>query len=235
MSGPVAFVFAMPMELTPLAKRMSLRRERVGGSEVRAGRLGERDVVAVVTGMGTELATRGTRCMLDAISPERVLVVGITGAVDDETPIGTLVLPEVVVNGETGDEFRPAPLGVMWTTNRLTPAHELPALRARGVVALDMETAAVARCCEERGIPWSVFRVISDRATDGSVGEEVFALSNQDGTPNLPRVMRYLLRHPHHVPRLARLARGSSVATRGAVDAALDALASAGPPGPSGS
>ena len=73
----------------------------------------------------------------------------------------------------------------MWTTNGLTTRpSDLEALLAQGVVSLDMETAAIAELCEARGIPWSVFRVISDRASDGTVDEEVFHLSNQDGTPN---------------------------------------------------
>jgi len=229
--SPVAFICAMPMELKPLAKRLQLRKDRVAGVEVRSGTLGSREVVAIVTGMGTELATRGTQRLLNAITPERVVVVGITGAVENETPIGALILPELVVNSETGSEHRPHPLGdgtprgTMWTTNVITPAHELPALRARGVVALDMETAAIAACCEPLGIPWSVFRVISDRASDGSVGEEVFAMSNQDGTPNPRAVLRYLLRHPHHVPRLATLAKGARLATERAADAAIAAVA----------
>ena len=181
--------------------------------------------------MGPELATRGTERLLGAITPERGVGVGITGAVENDTPIGALILPEVVVNSETGSEHRPAPLGggthhgTMWTTNVITPAHELPALRARGVVALDMETAAIAACCEQRGIPWSVFRVISDRASDGSVVDEVFAMSNQDGTPNPRAVIRYVLRHPHHGPRLAKLAKGAKLATTRAADAAIAAVA----------
>ena len=33
-------------------------------------------------------------------------------------------------------------------------------------------------------MPWSVFRAVSDRATDGSVDDEVFRLSRPDGTPD---------------------------------------------------
>lgn len=232
MAAPIAFICAMPMELKPLAKRLQLRRTTVGGVEVRAGAIGRRDVVAIVTGMGTELATRGTERLLDAIRPERVVVVGITGAVENETPIGALILPERVVNSETGSEHRPHPLGdgnhsgVLWTTNVITPAHELPALRARGVIALDMETAAIAACCEPRDIPWSVFRVISDRASDGTVVEEVFQMSNQDGTPNPRAVIRYVLRHPHHVPRMAKLGQQVRMATERAADATIAAVAS---------
>ena len=61
--------------------------------------------------MGTDAGHRETERLLGAVTPDRVVVFGITGAVENETPIGTLILPEVVVNSETGEEFRPAPLG----------------------------------------------------------------------------------------------------------------------------
>jgi nucleoside phosphorylase len=180
--------------------------------------------------MGTDLATKSTEALLDAVDVERVIVHGITGALENDTPIGALIVPEVVVHSETGAEPRPdqlggvSPKGTMWTTNVLiTGRDELAALRERGVVSLDMETAAIAESCERRDIPWSVFRVISDRASDGSVDEEVFKMSNQDGSPNPAAVAKYFLRHPNHVPRMAKLAKGAKLATEAAADAAITA------------
>jgi adenosylhomocysteine nucleosidase len=157
-------------------------------------------------------------------------VFGITGAGENETPIGTLVLPEVVVNSATGSEHRPAPLGggtprgKMWTTDELhTDLDFIAGLRQQGVVSLDMETAVIAESCERRQIPWSVFRAISDRATDGTLDEEVFKLSNQDGTPNPPAILRYFLKHPQRIPRMMQLAKGAMLATKTAADAAIRA------------
>jgi adenosylhomocysteine nucleosidase len=229
-SGRLAFICAMPMELSPLVKKLSLEKTVIAGVKVHAGRLDDREVVAVVTGMGTKLAREGTERLLDAVPVERVAVVGITGAVENETPIGTLVLPEVVVNSATGAEYRPEPLGAgtpsgkMWTgDDLLVDPDVLAGLRSKGVVSLDMETAVIAECCERRGIPWSVFRVISDRATDGSVDEEVFRLSNQDGTPNRRAILRYFAKHPARIPKMARLAKGATLATKAAADAAIRA------------
>ena len=229
-----AFVFAMPMELQPLSRKLRLQKETIGGLQVRTGTLAGHDVVAVATGMGTKLAAEGTERLLDAVDVGRVVVVGITGAISDDTPIGTLILPEVVVNSATGAAFRPAPLvdrpasGTMWTTDELlTDPAVLRGLRDDGVVSLDMETAAIAEVCERRGVPWSVVRVISDRAHDGSVDAEVFGLSNQDGTPNGKAVARYLLRHPNRVPGLVKLGRGANRARTKAVDIAVDAVARA--------
>ncbi|MBV8952370.1 MAG: hypothetical protein JOZ99_15965, partial [Actinobacteria bacterium] len=157
-------------------------------------------------------------------------VVGITGAVENVTPIGTLVIPEIVVHSGTGVEYAHTPLGdhdahgVMWTTDELiTELDVIAGLRARGVVSLDMETAAIAEVCEREGIPWSVFRVVSDRASDGSVDEEVFHMSNQDGSPNPRAVARYFLTHPGRIPQMMRLARGAKLATEHAADVAIDA------------
>jgi nucleoside phosphorylase len=222
----------MPLELEPLVRALALTETQVSGVTMYEGSLDGRDVIATVTGLGTALATAGTRRLLDALPVRWVLVVGITGALENETPIGHLVLPEIVVNSETGREFRPAPLangtpsGKMWTTNGLTTdQRDLSSLLADGVVSLDMETAAIAELCESRNIPWSVFRVISDRASDGSVDDEVFHLSNQDGTPNREAIERYMAEHPERLPLLAQMAENANLATRTAVDAAIEACA----------
>jgi nucleoside phosphorylase len=230
--GRIAFVFAMPLEIEPLVRKLSLTETEIGGVPMYAGTIEEREIVAVVTGMGTALATAGTQRLLDALSIRWVLVVGITGALENDTPIGTLVNPAIVVNSETGREFTPAPLangtptGKMWTTNGLTTdARDLTALLADGVVSLDMETAAIAELCDARGIPWSVFRVISDRASDGSVDDEIFHLSNQDGTPNAAAIEQYIAEHPERLEHLAAMAENANLATHTAVDAALEACA----------
>jgi len=230
--GRIAFIFAMPIELAPLVRKLSLTETEIGGVPVHTGAVNGREIIAIVTGMGLELATAGTRRLLDAVPVKWVLVVGITGALESETPIGALMNPEIVVNSETAKEFRPAPLvdgtpaGRMWTTNGLTTqARDLEALRAQGVISLDMETAAIAELCDARGIPWSVFRTISDRANDGTVTEEVFRLSNQDGTPNPEAIAKYMKEHPEKVPLLAKMADDANLATHNAVDAAVDACA----------
>ncbi|BBY08906.1 hypothetical protein MNVI_42240 [Mycobacterium noviomagense] len=170
--------------------------------------------------------------LLDAVDVERVIVVGIAGAIDDETPIGTLVLPELVVNGADRSQYLPKPLplgdghGTMWTTDDVLVDPAVHArLRARGVVALDMETAAIAKVCDERGMPWSVVRAISDRATDATVDADVVGLCHPDGRVNYSAVARYVIGRPGALPRLVRLARGSRLAIERATDAAIRGLA----------
>src|SRR4051794_27289589 len=157
--APIAFVTAMPMEQRPLAKALHLTRTTIAGTPARTGSLDRAPVVAVVTGMGTALAAAGVERLFDALTPRGVLMVGIAGAVDDDTPIGSLVVPARVVDASSGRSYEHEPVGttghgVLWTTDGITSVDHLAALRDRGVVALDMETAAVAEACEHRGVPW---------------------------------------------------------------------------------
>lgn len=222
--GTLALLCAMPMELKPLVRRLGLQPEQRRGVAVHAGHLGPHPIVAAATGMGPGLATSSTERLLTATTVSRVLVFGITGAVDDDIEVGTVVRPALVVDAASGREHRPDVLddepvaGTMWTTNVITPPSELPALRAKGVLCLDMETAAIAQSCERRSIPWSVHRAISDRATDGPLVADAFSLAHQDGSPDWPAVTRYFVRHPRRIPAMARLGRGTRLATERAVD-----------------
>jgi adenosylhomocysteine nucleosidase len=220
-------VCAMPMELRALRRLVRLRKTPLGY----AGRIGDRQVAAAVTGVGTALARAATYRLLAEVDVEWVIVVGIAGAIGNQIPIGTLVLPQLVVNGADGSEHRPTPLrvgtpyGKLWTTDELLldPVQHAD-LRADGVLALDMETAAVAKVCDERGVSWSVVRAISDRAGDRSVDAEIVGLSHPDGRPNFSAVARYLVRHPGALPRLVRLGKGAKLAAARAAETAINAL-----------
>lgn len=219
----IAFVCAMPMELRPLRRRLRLRKTELGY----AGRVGDRGVIAVVCGIGTARARATTLRLLDEVDVDRVIVVGIAGGIERRTPLGTLIVPEWVVDAADGSRYRPAPLGsgtargTLWTSDVLildSAAHA--DLRAQHVAALDMETAAIARVCETRCTPWSVVRAISD--LPGDVDARIAALTRPDGTPDVRAAIGYLLRHPG--TRLFRLARGSRLAANRAAEAAVLAL-----------
>ncbi len=228
----------MPMELKPLKRRLGLRRSRLGTLDTFEGILDGRPVVAIVTGMGTVAAADHVTTLLDAVEVALVVVVGIAGSVEPNAVIGSLVLPEFVVDEDTGTRRRPTRLGSgeqrgsMWTSNSLiSDPTVIDELVADGVVALDMETGAIAGVCEDRGIPWSVFRCISDRVEDGTVDDELLALSKPDGSPDLRAAISYVVKHPARIPRLARTAREAKLATERAAKSAVDAVSAPPPPG----
>lgn len=223
----VAVFAPMPSELRPVVRAFGLTRSSTDAHESHGGTIGEVDVVAVTTGMGTALATSAAEGLLDTHAVDHVLVVGIAGGVTAQ--IGDLLVPETVVDGASGAEYRAHAFGAIALSGKVSTSDEfivdrarLDALAAAGVSAVDMETAAVAAVCEGRAVPWTAFRVISDMAAESE--EAILGLANPDGSPNAGAALWYLARKPWRVPYLARLGRDSGRAARAAANAALEAV-----------
>ena len=222
-SQTVGVVIAMPSEMTPFRRAAGLQPEADGDGRRYVGTVGDNDVVAVVSGMGTALAATATERLLDGVAVDRVVMIGICGGVD--VPVGTMIVPAVVIHGVTDAEHRPAPLstlpadGVLWTSDSMTGEGDLGWLRERGIVGVDMETAAVGAVCEARGIPWSAIRVVSDPVGPPGADEEIFGLAHLDGSPNFRAVARYLFPRFWRIGRLLRLAKGAKQASNAAANA----------------
>jgi len=223
----------MASELRPVIRLLGLARAPAGPPDLFVGSTGSVELVATRTGIGMRAAARCTEALLAQASPDWVVVVGIAGGIGPEVGIGDLIVPASVRNLETGDTLRPAPLagpvprGVLGSRDRLLESpSEARSLQEMGLVAIDMETAAVAGVCDARGCRWSVFRAISDRADDGTTDAAVFGLAAPDGTPDLAAVARFVLRRPARIPQLVRLARGAAIAARVAAEAAAGAIRS---------
>ena len=194
------------------------------------GRVGNADIVATKTGIGTALATSATERLLGLGDFDRVMVVGIAGGVGPTVGIGDLVIPEVVVDGPTGNEYRPAPIdgppargSIVTSDDFIVDPDRLEQLIARGVIAVDMETGSVAAVCAARGVPWSAVRAISDRAEDGD--EEMVKLANPDGSPNGAAVARYFAKNPGRIPYMLKVGRGAMLAAKNAATTAAKACA----------
>lgn len=230
----VAILAPMHPELRPLRRPLALRRLGGGDGALFTGALGGLDVVAAITGIGTRAAARTTERLLERDAVDRVIVVGIAGAIAAGLGVGELVVPERVLDLATGREHRPTPLGAVPARGTLATSDALVALPdalarlgREGVVAIDMETSAIAAVCERRGVAWSVFRAISDRAGAGPLDAEILRLAGPEGRPAPLALARFLLTRPWRVPQLVRLGRDSRRATRVAADAVLAALAAA--------
>ena len=231
MSGRVAFLTAMRMELRPLIKLLGLRQSELGGRTAYAGHLDDTEAVAAVTGMGPANAAATTDWLLDSTPVDHVLNVGVAGGVSPRFKVRDLVMPELVVDRVSGESYRHNPLGGHDTAGTMLTCTEIEldravhaALADDGVIAFDMETAAIARVCEARGVPWSVFRALSDHVDDELVDDAVFKLTRLDGSTDTAAVVRYVARRPWRVPRLARLGRDTSAATMRAAKAAIEAV-----------
>ena len=219
----------MKSELKPLTKHLALRPDP-DDVQFHRGDVGNVDAIASLANIGTVPAAAATERLLAAFDVHHVVVVGIAGSIDPDLEIGELVTPEVVIDYETGREFRPTHLtdvpargGLVTSDLFLHEPDVLAALIARDVVAVDMETAAVAAVCEERGVAWSVIRAISDRASDAQAEDQIMNLVQPDGRANVMAVAKFFMTRPHRIPHLVRIGRGSQAAADAAARAALEA------------
>lgn len=97
----------------------------------------------------------------------------------------------------SGSEFIPTP-------NAQHPTPLLP-------LAVEMETAGVARVCAARGIAWAAVRGISDHA-DESLPMDFNRLREPDGDLSTARVALAALTQPASIPALLRLGRNTTLA-----------------------
>jgi len=229
--GRIVILAPMRSELRPLVRALSLQRSASGDRSLMWGTLGRIEVVATTTGIGTKAAAQTAERILDSGPIRHLVVVGVAGGIGPSIDVGDLVVPQLVIDLPTGTEYQPSILGDVEPRGTLATSDELvsdPAQAARlerqGVIAVDMETAAIAAVCKRRQCPWSVFRAISDRADDGSTDPAVFGLAGPHGEPRLGAVARFVLSNPKHIQQLARLAQGLSLATHVAATAAVSAL-----------
>lgn len=235
-SGPVTgVVAALREEVAPLLSGLGdpssvpLR----GGSSgdppplARRGRLDGVPVVVGVTGDGARRAREGIRIFLDAVEPDRLLVVGVSGALVEALEPHAMVLAREVWLGErrcgcpSEDELARAvdvtglPRGVVVTVEDLldTPGAKAEArsrLRRAGAEAgpavADLESAHYVEAARDRDVPWIVLRAVSDTAEEG-LPSFLNACRDDGGGLRRSSVARAALRHPTTMPELWRMRR----------------------------
>jgi adenosylhomocysteine nucleosidase len=222
----------MKPELKAIVKAMALR--PTSGDDVffsHTGTVGRWSVRALVTGMGPALARKATKRALGTGRTDHVMVIGIAGGLDPELPVGALQVPARVGLYPDGPEYATHPLpgraasGALMTTDGLFDDESVwrPILE-RGFGAVDMEAAGVAEVCEDAGVPWSVYRGISDRPDEHIVDQAVFGLSKPDGSADPVALAKYLARDPRRAKALAHLNTCMQIAAQLAAEAARDDL-----------
>ena len=226
----VGLLAPMTHELAPLVALLGLEARLSSPPGILEATVDGVECVATMTGIGMQAGADATRRVL-AAGVEHVLVVGIAGGIAPHLEIGDLVVPEAVLHAETGRRHVPAPLGgapvggvIRSSDVFLTDAAVLAALVADGVVALDMETGAVAEVCDAAGVPWSAFRSISDRPADKLVDSAVWEMTGPDGDADPEALQRYLAADPEAAERLTRMAADMEIAVWVAARAAIAAV-----------
>lgn len=214
---PVQILFALPEEAKPFPQ--------IGHTW---------SVQVACSGAGARNAQNAAKGLISPATPF-VLICGYAGGLNPECEPGDIVVAEQVIDNITGRGvsrvdsalFRTAESicasallgdfavwrGTLVTTERvLTQSAEKHALIAKTpAVAVDMETAAIARIAHERKVPWLSVRVITDGLND-TLPFDFNALADEDGNVNRGRVVCAALTHPWKIPALIRLGTRSSLA-----------------------
>jgi adenosylhomocysteine nucleosidase len=221
----------MQPELQPIVEQLGLSDISGGDRTLYRGTAGDVEVIAMLTLIGMPPAEQATRRMLQH-DVDWIMVVGVAGGVDLSVHIGGVVVPEAIYCRATGKTYHTHPIGDIVPRGTISCGNELMSdpekvaqMRADGILAVEMESAAVAPVCEDAGIPWSVFRGISDFADEGLVDDELFAMTKPDGTSDPEVIKHYLEEHPEKVEVLMRLGKETNRATHAAAAAAIAACA----------
>jgi adenosylhomocysteine nucleosidase len=157
---------------------------------------------------------------------------GCAAALDPRLNPGDLVLPERIlgidgsayaVDAEWRDRLIrmlspavPTMAGALTESAHIVPGGaEKQALHAAtGAIAVDMESAAIARLAHAHGLPFLAVRAVADTAAMKLPDAVIIAL-NPRGDVRLRKLLGYSVRHPAQFIELARLGRafGAAMAT----------------------
>jgi adenosylhomocysteine nucleosidase len=214
----IAIIAAMPEEVAALQRRLRDRRRLdAGDPSVVLGTLGSCQLAIAIVGDGAERAAWGTRALVEALSIDRALLVGVGGALSPELEPGALVVARAVIGPGTAtadaafvDEVARASGARRGLAVSVPDVVETPLEKARlratlpdEPLVVDLESAAVVEVLTSVGIPWNVLRAVSDAA-----GETVPGFvrgSRDDQGLHRARLVAAALRSPAGAADLLRM------------------------------
>lgn len=159
-----------------------------GGITYHCGRIGRNEVAVMQCGIGKVNAAVGAVSLIDAFSPQLVINTGVAAGAGSEVAVMDVVIADRLVHHDfwcIGEEwgrvpgsprFFPAQMPQLKETAGIkhglvasgelfiSSKDEIDTIRGHfpDVMAVDMESAAIAQVCTMRGVPFMCMRVISD-------------------------------------------------------------------------
>ena len=217
----VAIVAALEREVRPLVKDWRADEKGHDGRRFRFFVNGE--FVLVCGGIGAEAARRAAEAVIALYEPAIVYSAGFAGALDPSLKVGEVLRPGRIVNaGDGSSEILGGADGVLVTFGSVaSPAQKKSLRESFGARAVDMESAAVARAAEARGIAFDAVKAISDASDFELPSMDRFV--DPEGRFSEWRFAFFVAVRPWMWGRVIRLARNSSRASR-ALCAALRKL-----------
>lgn len=194
------------------------------------GRLDGRAVILASTGEGAENAQKGAESLFSEFAFDRVVIVGLAGAISPALVPGTvLAITQIVERGAQVPAPDPGllrrllavkgaiPATLVTTSKILCTAREKEEAAARVpgnvMAAVDLETATFARAAGSRGIPYVAIRAISDTTTE-SLPVDFNEMRDATGALDTRRIVLNALLRPHLLAPLWKLRARSRLCSR---------------------
>lgn len=185
----IGIIVAMQKEqalILPLLTDSSV--ETRGSVTFHRGFIGSNEVAVMQCGIGKVNAAIGAVSLIDAFCPDLVINTGVAAGAGDEAAVMDLVVADRLVHHDfwcIGEEWGHIPGCPLYFPARvpelpetegvkkgliatgelfITSKQEVDAIRGHfpDVLAIDMESTAIAQACHLRGVPFICLRVISD-------------------------------------------------------------------------
>jgi len=221
----IAIIAALPGELKPLVKGWRRVASNVPGSKKWTLARDTDTWIAVCAGMGADAARRAYASAASDGSLDLLLSVGWAGSLHPKVGAGTVQVPTVVIDSQTGEQFSLTEGKRKWrlvTTARVADAAEKTRLAATypGAIMVDMEAATVARIAEMNGIPVLCIKGISDAA--GANLPDLNPFIDQKGQMRLAAFLLYVALRPQYWHSLLHLGKNSARAAEGMRDLIME-------------
>jgi adenosylhomocysteine nucleosidase len=211
----MAITFALPTESSDLIRQL---RQPENVDNLLFGKIGDRDVTIVHTGVGAENCNERLEILLHKARPEFVITAGFAGAVAENLAVGDLILaenfshPTLLNLAKEILRNRNARSVKLFTSASVinSTSERAEIARQSGAAAVDMETGAIVGVCSAHGVPVLSLRAISDTPRDPLPAPPDLLLDIERQRTNYGRLFAYILREPASALRLLRF--GQSIA-----------------------
>ncbi|HLH06394.1 MAG TPA: hypothetical protein VKW78_04080 [Terriglobales bacterium] len=210
MSIRIGIVSALQREVAPLIS--GWRRQRTGGLAARIDQSG--DTAYVASGIGREPGIRATEALVAEFGPDVLISAGFAGALVPERKIADDIVPGVVVDSATGENFRTEST----SSSRIVSSGFIANRKAKlelnlrfQAEAVDMEGASVALVAKRHGIPFYAVKTISDELDFPMLPFEPFV--DDRGIFRTAKFLGHMSIRPGHWPGLIRMGTNSARAS----------------------
>ncbi len=223
---PLVIAAALKDEVMAFQRAMSVERSyRQDRAQFWDGQLEGQPLIVGYTGIGQEATQRALTMLSELVEFKAVIGTGYAGALSESLETGSLVLAHEVCRAEPGrsgetwsgdasllnscrqvlSEDPRTEEGRLVTVKQAltTPETKRAAAADFAAIAVDMESAALARFCHERSIPFLVLRAVLDPVSEKVPDPGEFL--DREKRISKRKIMKYVARNPQSVWELPKL------------------------------